>query len=119
MGRLPCQKSTTSGPKSNVCGFRSPASARNSPASTGRDIHGDGNGSRLSNRSNLERSAVGAGSARTAQMYDANAIAYVRRRTRDTETGAAYNPPWIDALANVRHLACREGWRYHHVQANT
>jgi hypothetical protein len=51
-------------------------------------------------------------------MYDANAIAYVRRRTRDTETGAAYNPPWIDALANVRHLACREGWRYHHVQAN-
>jgi hypothetical protein len=27
------------------------------------------------------------------------------------------NPPWITALAEVRHLATREGWCYHHVQA--
>jgi hypothetical protein len=27
------------------------------------------------------------------------------------------NPPWINALAEVRILACREGWCYHHVQA--
>jgi hypothetical protein len=29
----------------------------------------------------------------------------------------ADNPPWIKALAEVRRLAPREGWRYHHVQA--
>jgi hypothetical protein len=29
----------------------------------------------------------------------------------------ANNPPWIKALAEVRRLAPREGWRYHHVQA--
>jgi hypothetical protein len=29
----------------------------------------------------------------------------------------ADNPPWIKALAEVRRLATREGWRYHHVQA--
>jgi hypothetical protein len=29
----------------------------------------------------------------------------------------ADNPPWIKALAEVRMLACREGWRYQHVQA--
>jgi len=29
----------------------------------------------------------------------------------------ADNPPWIDALAKVRQLACREGWCYPHVQA--
>jgi hypothetical protein len=29
----------------------------------------------------------------------------------------ADNPPWIEALAEVRHLICREGWFYHHVQA--
>jgi hypothetical protein len=29
----------------------------------------------------------------------------------------ADNPPWIKALAEVRHLAAREGWRYQHVQA--
>jgi hypothetical protein len=29
----------------------------------------------------------------------------------------ADNPPWIKALAEVRHLACREGWCYPHVQA--
>jgi hypothetical protein len=28
----------------------------------------------------------------------------------------ADNPPWIKALAEVRHLATREGWCYHHVQ---
>ena len=27
------------------------------------------------------------------------------------------HPPWIKALAEVRHLATREGWRYQHVQA--
>jgi hypothetical protein len=27
------------------------------------------------------------------------------------------NPPWIKALAEVRHLAPREGWYYQHVQA--
>jgi len=27
------------------------------------------------------------------------------------------NPPWIKALTEVRRLAPREGWRYHHVQA--
>ena len=29
----------------------------------------------------------------------------------------AENPPWIKALAEVRHRATREGWRYAHVQA--
>ena len=29
----------------------------------------------------------------------------------------ADNPPWIKALAEVRHLAPREGWCYQHVQA--
>jgi len=29
----------------------------------------------------------------------------------------ADNPPWIKALAEVRHLAAREGLCYHHVQA--
>jgi hypothetical protein len=29
----------------------------------------------------------------------------------------ADNPPWITALAEVRHRATREGWCYHHVQA--
>ena len=29
----------------------------------------------------------------------------------------ADNPPWIKALAEVRRLAPREGWRYDHVQA--
>ncbi len=29
----------------------------------------------------------------------------------------ADNPPWIEALAEVRHRATREGWCYHHVQA--
>jgi hypothetical protein len=27
------------------------------------------------------------------------------------------NPAWIKALAEVRRLAPREGWRYQHVQA--
>jgi hypothetical protein len=27
------------------------------------------------------------------------------------------HPPWIKALAEVRHRANREGWCYHHVQA--
>jgi hypothetical protein len=27
------------------------------------------------------------------------------------------DPPWIKALAEVRHRACREGYCYHHVQA--
>jgi hypothetical protein len=31
--------------------------------------------------------------------------------------GNADNPLWIKALAEVRHLASREGWRYQHVQA--
>jgi hypothetical protein len=30
---------------------------------------------------------------------------------------ATDNPPWIKALAEVRRLAPREGWRYQHVQA--
>jgi hypothetical protein len=30
---------------------------------------------------------------------------------------SADNPPWIDALAEVRRQACFEGWCYHHVQA--
>jgi hypothetical protein len=29
----------------------------------------------------------------------------------------ANNPPWIEALAEVRRLAPLEGWCYHHVQA--
>jgi hypothetical protein len=29
----------------------------------------------------------------------------------------ADNPPWITALAEVRHRATLEGWCYHHVQA--
>jgi hypothetical protein len=34
------------------------------------------------------------------------------------DANATDNPPWIKALAEVRHLATREGWRYHHVQAD-
>jgi hypothetical protein len=33
------------------------------------------------------------------------------------DADATDNPAWIKALAEVRHLATREGWRYHHVQA--
>ena len=29
----------------------------------------------------------------------------------------AENPPWIKALADVRHMSTREGYCYHHVQA--
>ena len=29
----------------------------------------------------------------------------------------ADNPPWLKALAEVRHLAPREGYCFHHVQA--
>jgi hypothetical protein len=29
----------------------------------------------------------------------------------------AENPPWVRALAEVRHRATREGWCYPHVQA--
>jgi hypothetical protein len=32
------------------------------------------------------------------------------------DANATDNPPWIKALAELRHLACR-GWRYQHVQA--
>jgi hypothetical protein len=35
------------------------------------------------------------------------------------DANAKDNPPWIDALAKVRHLACREGWCHRHVQAIT
>jgi hypothetical protein len=28
----------------------------------------------------------------------------------------ANNPPWINALAEVRRLTPRDGWRYQHVQ---
>ena len=30
---------------------------------------------------------------------------------------SADNPPWIKALADVRHMAAREGYCFHHVQA--
>jgi hypothetical protein len=33
------------------------------------------------------------------------------------DANATDNAPWITALAEVRHLACHEGWCYHHVQA--
>jgi hypothetical protein len=33
------------------------------------------------------------------------------------EYGVAVNPPWIRALAEVRHMGTREGYCYHHVQA--
>ena len=33
------------------------------------------------------------------------------------DPAAADNPPWVKALAEVRHRATREGWCYHHVQA--
>jgi hypothetical protein len=33
------------------------------------------------------------------------------------DANAKDNPPWIKALAEVRHGACHEGWCYHHVQA--
>jgi hypothetical protein len=36
---------------------------------------------------------------------------------RETLSNGTDNPPWIKALAEVRHLAAREGWRYRHVQA--
>ncbi|MDP3078662.1 MAG: hypothetical protein Q8N40_23835 [Bradyrhizobium sp.] len=33
------------------------------------------------------------------------------------DPNAKDNPPWITALAEVRHRACLEGWCYQHVQA--
>jgi hypothetical protein len=33
------------------------------------------------------------------------------------DPNATDNPPWVSALAEVRRLAPREGWCYHHVQA--
>ena len=33
------------------------------------------------------------------------------------DANAKDNPPWITALAEVRHRATREGWCYPHVQA--
>jgi len=41
----------------------------------------------------------------------------VREPPKWYDANATDNPPWIKALAEVRHLACREGWRYRHVQA--
>jgi hypothetical protein len=41
----------------------------------------------------------------------------VRRGTIPWYDQNADNPPWIKALAEVRHLAAREGWCYPHVQA--
>jgi hypothetical protein len=31
------------------------------------------------------------------------------------DANAKDNPPWIDALAKVRTLACRQGWCYQYV----
>ena len=39
------------------------------------------------------------------------------RSVRAPAKANADNPPWIKALAEVRRLAPREGWRYQHVQA--
>jgi hypothetical protein len=33
------------------------------------------------------------------------------------DANAKDNPPWITAVAEVRHRACREGWCYQPVQA--
>jgi hypothetical protein len=33
------------------------------------------------------------------------------------DANANDSTPWIKALAEVRHLACRESWRYQHVQS--
>jgi hypothetical protein len=33
------------------------------------------------------------------------------------DPNATNNTPWVKALAEVRRLAPREGWCYHHVQA--
>jgi hypothetical protein len=41
----------------------------------------------------------------------------MRERLKWYDANATDNPPWIKALAEVRHMACREGWRYQHVQA--
>jgi hypothetical protein len=41
----------------------------------------------------------------------------MREPLRWYDANAMDNPPWIKALAEVRHLATRKGWRYQHVQA--
>jgi hypothetical protein len=41
----------------------------------------------------------------------------VKREPLEWYDENADNPPWIKALAEVRQLAPREGWRYHHAQA--
>jgi hypothetical protein len=41
----------------------------------------------------------------------------MREPPKCRDANATDNPPWIKALAEVRHLACRGGWRYQHVQA--
>jgi hypothetical protein len=60
-----------------------------------------GTGSRKNSRPQGGCSAVGAGMSEPIKWYDDNAD----------------NGPWIKALAEVRRLAPREGWCYHHVQA--
>jgi hypothetical protein len=58
------------------------------------------------------------GTAQTVQRESAGRAPVVSvREPPNWYADKADSPPWIKALAEVRRLARREGWRYHHVQA--
>ena len=57
------------------------------------------------------------GTAQSIQRESVGRASLVMREPLEWYDDNADNPPWIKALAEVRRLAPREGWRYHHVQA--
>jgi hypothetical protein len=62
--------------------------------------------------------SVEKGAAQTVQRESAGRASVVSvREPPSWYDDKADNPPWIKALAEVRRLAPREGWRYQHVQA--
>jgi hypothetical protein len=57
------------------------------------------------------------GAAQAVERESVGRASVVMREPLQWYDDKADNPPWIKALAEVRRLAPREGWRYHHVQA--
>jgi hypothetical protein len=66
-----------------------------------------------------ERDRLKKGTAQTVQRESAERASVVSMREPPSwYDDKADNPPWIKALAEVRRLAPREGWRCQHVQSN-
>jgi hypothetical protein len=66
-----------------------------------------------------ERDRLKKGTAQTVQRESAGRASVVSMREPPSwYDDKADNPPWIKALAEVRRLALREGWRCQHVQSN-